>query len=95
MIMVQYKIIIQGITMNMEVTMKTKKFSKKLALGKQTIANITQRHMQGVRGGRPSIIPICDTVDDFTCHETDLTCATYCDTCGTVCPGSCPKTICA
>lgn len=75
--------------------MKTKKFSKKLALGKQTIANITNQQMQVLRGGRPSVIPLCDTVDDFTCAQTDFTCVTYCDTCNTVCPQSCGKTICA
>lgn len=75
--------------------MKTKKFSKKLALGKQTIANITNHHMQELRGGRPSILPICDTIDDWTCNPSDFTCVTYCDTCNTVCPQSCGKTICA
>jgi hypothetical protein len=75
--------------------MKTKKFNKKLSLGKQTIANINNGEMNVIKGGRPSVVPLCNTVDDWTCVQTDITCATYCDTCNTFCPQSCPGTICA
>ena len=64
--------------------MKPKKFNGKLVLKKQTIANISNVEMNGLKGG---IIPT------ISCEEG---CTETCGYCNTVGNTSCPKfTICA
>jgi hypothetical protein len=62
--------------------MKTKKFSKRLALNKKTIANLSGEMQKLVKGG------------DFTCPGCGYTCPGYetCYTCGETCGETCPAT---
>ncbi|UCH97437.1 MAG: class I lanthipeptide [Candidatus Aminicenantes bacterium] len=67
--------------------MKTKKFSKKLRLSKETVANLNSNQMRFVYGGidtkicpLPTEHSLCCTINGPTC-----TCFTYCE--GT-CQGS-------
>ncbi len=45
------------------ITMKTKKFSKKLALSKQTIANLGNGKMNMLKGGATGTCDTCGTCD--------------------------------
>jgi hypothetical protein len=50
--------------------MKTKSFSKKLILNKETVSNLGNEKMSGVKGGET--YPDCPTIYDLTCplHNT-------------------------
>lgn len=68
--------------------MKTKKFRKKLALNKKTIADLGSKKMSGLKGGK--ILPSEKTC--VTCVYTCVECPThYLETCHTwACGYSCP-----
>jgi len=65
--------------------MKTKKFDKKLALNKTTVANLNNAQMNDLKGGAPNTritCPICDTLE--SCFATLCTICmsipeTFCD----------------
>ena len=65
--------------------MKSKEFSRKLVLGKQTITNIDHDGMNVIKGGA-TLYPICP-IETKTCIS--CTCRP------TFGPGSCRTTICA
>jgi hypothetical protein len=47
--------------------MKAKKFSKKLALNKETISNLKNDEMKGVYGGIKYTMTRCPSCDTITC----------------------------
>ena len=58
--------------------MKSKKFNKKLALNRRTVANLNKREMGTAHGGLDSVPPQCLT-NATNCLLTD--CATECPGC--------------
>ncbi|NIM16490.1 MAG: hypothetical protein GTO45_31140 [Candidatus Aminicenantes bacterium] len=82
--------------------MKTKKFAKKLALNKKTIANLSDGHMGNVKGGdinTGSGHPPCEiscgcvTLKFTGCElcptDTCNTCPATCNTCNYTCGADC------
>lgn len=74
--------------------MKTKKFNKKLALNKVSVANLNSDALNHVKGGFPTVYVTCGAQCDseFTCE--DLTVCGKCWTenptvCGTMCSCQC------
>ena len=63
--------------------MKTKKFEKKLALNKKTVANLNNVQLSNVKGG--GVIPSDPGFACLPTFETCGTCAATCDTCFTEC----------
>ena len=65
--------------------MRTKKFAKKLALNKSTVANLNHGQMSGLKGGgwdTKITCPFCNSID--SCEETLCTICmsipeTFCD----------------
>jgi hypothetical protein len=74
--------------------MKHKQFNRKLVLRKQTIANMTGDEMNVLRGGEECTHFRTSCPVEFCPPTWDCT-LTYCNTCNTMCPQSCPGTICA
>lgn len=79
--------------------MKTKKFSKRLVLNKETVANLSSKEKNKVKGGG---LPTWYTLCLYTCtgrpcvadYETDEfvscpTCWGFTNTCETRCEGEC------
>jgi hypothetical protein len=61
--------------------MKTKKFDKKLALNKQTIANLGTKEMHAIAGGAETQTAACNTCI--------YTCMTVCENCTEECTEGC------
>ena len=66
--------------------MKIKNFNKKLALNKQTIANLGSKEMQKIAGGEETVTRVC-----YSCIET---CMTECPICTDLCTDGCPTVPC-
>ncbi len=57
--------------------MKSKKFDKKLALNKKTVARLNYEEMMVANGGKFSVMPTCVWI----CTETCSCILSVCDTC--------------
>jgi hypothetical protein len=78
----------------LEEIMKTKKFEKKLALNKKTIADLSNGQLGQVKGGgpKPTVLGVpCPSQTELitTCPTCPQTCA---NTCPVTCAFSCPDT---
>jgi hypothetical protein len=64
--------------------MKTKRFGKKLVINKQTISNLGDMELSGIKGGlrtlHPEGPPSCVSDSNFITCYTDCTCYTICNT---------------
>jgi hypothetical protein len=72
--------------------MKPKKFERKLALRKKTVANLSNGQLGQVKGGCVDTIPSCISLREHcgTIKFTNCACPTEtctCSVCGTVCGG--------
>ena len=66
--------------------MKTKKFKKKLSLGKHTVSDLNSRELYLAKGGAPTVTAACNSCVD--------TCMTDCDICTELCPPPTDPIIC-
>lgn len=60
--------------------MKTRHFSRKLNLRKQTVATLRDDQMRVMKGGiDPTLLTICPSMDlSCTCQPTETACQTVC-----------------
>jgi hypothetical protein len=65
--------------------MKIKNFNKKLALNKETIANLGSKEMQKIAGG--------EETRTMACYSCVVTCKTQCEFCTDLCTEECPTAI--
>lgn len=66
--------------------MKTKKFNKKLSLGKRTVSDLNTNEMLNVNGGGETMTQVC-----FSCV---VTCMTLCEICTDLCQEPTDPAIC-
>ena len=64
--------------------MRTKTFNKKLVINKQTITNLDNMELSGIKGGLRTFIPdgppSCISATNFIACYTNLSCGTACNT---------------
>jgi hypothetical protein len=72
--------------------MKSKKFEKKLALNKKTIADLNGDMMGRVHGGIENTQTASCCMGPTDCPNCTQTCNTYCGTCAPTCAPTCDAT---